>query len=80
MVSGNPAPTPHVKVTLDAIHADLLVICAELVALNVDEARTDVSDHEQRIRSLERKIWTAAGAAAVAGGVLGQISGMLLGS
>ncbi len=31
-------------------------------------------DHEGRIRSLERKLWLASGAAAVAGGFLGNIA------
>lgn len=31
------------------------------------------ADHESRIRSLERKIWLAMGAAAVGGGTLSQL-------
>ncbi|MEC3977913.1 hypothetical protein [Amycolatopsis sp. H20-H5] len=34
--------------------------------------KINVADHESRIRALERKVWTAAGAAAVAGGGLVQ--------
>lgn len=35
-------------------------------------------DHEGRIRSLERRMWLAMGAAAVGGGTLAQLLGPLI--
>ena len=37
----------------------------------LDEGDDRHKDHEARLRKLERLIWTAAGAAAAAGGVVG---------
>lgn len=36
-----------------------------------------VDDHEQRLRDLEKRVWSAAGIATVAGVVISQIIGML---
>ncbi|GEB46951.1 hypothetical protein MTE01_28960 [Microbacterium testaceum] len=47
------------------------------VEVKLDTVLTRGDDHETRIRSLERKVWTAAGAAAVAGAGLGQIVSVL---
>lgn len=45
----------------------------EKLPTHVDWVERNIKDHELRIRSLERKIWLAMGAAAVAGGVIGSI-------
>lgn len=45
----------------------------EKIPTHVDWVERNIKDHELRIRSLERKIWLAMGAAAVAGGVIGSI-------
>lgn len=36
-----------------------------------------VDDHEQRLRDLEKRVWSAAGIATVAGVVISQIIAML---
>ncbi len=36
----------------------------------ITDIRHDVSDHENRIRSLERKVWQAAGAAGAASALI----------
>ena len=45
----------------------------EKLPTHVDWVERNIKDHEMRIRSLERKIWLAMGAAAVAGGVIGSV-------
>ncbi len=72
-------PTPHVKVTLDAIYTELLAIRSELAALNVESVTKDVEDHETRIRSLERWVWGAAGLGTIGGAGLSQILSRLFG-
>lgn len=37
------------------------------------------SDHETRIRKLERALWIAVGAASVGGGIVGQLLAPLVG-
>ncbi|QOI66934.1 hypothetical protein SEA_GARDENSTATE_22 [Microbacterium phage GardenState] len=54
------------------VDATLAVHGADLSRLRDADA-----DHEARIRSLERKLWIAAGGAAVLGGVLGNIAPFL---
>lgn len=44
------------------------------------DIRSDVSDHEGRIRGLERKVWIAAGLAAGAGAGLGKLATILGGA
>lgn len=39
---------------------------------------TITADHEQRIRDLERKVWSFSGIAAIAGAALSQIVTVLL--
>ncbi|QWY81843.1 membrane protein [Microbacterium phage Honk] len=48
------------------------------VEVKLDAVLTRGDDHETRIRSLERKVWLAAGAAAVMGGVVGNVAPSLL--
>ena len=48
------------------------------VEVKLDAALTRGDDHEGRIRALERKVWVAAGFAAAAGGLLGNIAPPLL--
>lgn len=43
------------------------------IETKLDVWHTTHADHETRIRSLERKIWLAMGAAAVGGGTLAQV-------
>ncbi|UVK59039.1 tail needle protein [Microbacterium phage Cen1621] len=48
------------------------------VEVKLDAVLTRGDDHESRIRSLERKVWLAAGFAAAAGGLLGNIAPPLI--
>jgi peptidoglycan hydrolase CwlO-like protein len=77
------ADEPAVKVTLSDIYkkvesvdrnvADVNARVAEVdrkidpVLIHVAELKTTVTDHETRIRLLERRVWQAAGACAVLG-------------
>lgn len=47
---------------------------ANLVDPALGDIRADVSDHETRIRHLERRVWVAAGIAAGAGAGLAQLA------
>lgn len=62
------APVPSWAVQL---RVDVAVIVASMTALN---------DHETRIRSLERKAYTLAGFASIAGAGLGQLLDLLKGT
>lgn len=48
------------------------------VEVKLDAALTRGDDHESRIRSLERKVFVAAGAATILGGAVGSIAPTLL--
>lgn len=45
----------------------------EKIPTHIDWVERNLKDHEVRLRSLERKLWIAAGAAASVGGVAGAI-------
>lgn len=47
------------------------------VLTKLDMALTSLTDHEGRIRALERSKWLAVGAAAAAGGIAGKVAGLL---
>ena len=59
--------------------SELVALRAEVVALDVDAVREDVTDHESRIRPLERWVWGAAGLGTISGAGLSQIIARLLG-
>lgn len=50
---------------------------ANLVDPALGDIRADVTDHETRIRHLERKVWVAAGVAAGAGAGIAQLAAAL---
>jgi hypothetical protein len=62
-------------ITLREVY-DLVVEVRDTVAIVPTHAKT-LDDHEGRIRALERKVWLAAGAAAVIGGVAGKFLPLL---
>lgn len=43
-----------------------------------DRVRDMVDDHEDRIRSIERRVWQASGAAALIGATLGTLVNLLV--
>ncbi|WDS52047.1 membrane protein [Microbacterium phage Caron] len=54
-----------------------LVAFLTRVEVKLDTALTRGDDHENRIRALERKVWLVAGAATVAGGLLGNLAPLI---
>jgi hypothetical protein len=50
------------------------------IETKLDQALTQHSDHETRIRKLERALWTAAGFAAAGGGAVGALVSNLMGA
>jgi hypothetical protein len=45
----------------------------DVIGVKLDLMSGTMLDHEGRLRALEKKIWAAAGAAAVLGGAIGQL-------
>jgi hypothetical protein len=44
-----------------------------LIKSKIDAFLSRTDDHETRLRSLERRVWIASGAAAVVGGTIAQV-------
>jgi hypothetical protein len=44
----------------------------DVIGVKLDMMGGTILDHEGRLRALEKRIWMAAGAAAVVGGAVGQ--------
>lgn len=70
---GAPAPAPPlpmgVVITAEMIYGLALSTRDEVIKLT--EKISDVTDHEQRLRHLERWQWRVAGAAAAVGALVG---------
>lgn len=49
------------------------------IETKLDQALANHTDHETRLRRVERALWTATGLATAAGGSLGAIVSQLLG-
>lgn len=58
--------------------ADIEIALAR-IETKLDRALSDGTDHETRIRKLERALWAATGAAAFAGGGIGAFVSKLIG-
>lgn len=69
-------PTPVIATVTGA---DLLARLDKLssdidgIGRKIDDLPRQVHDHESRIRALERRLWMASGAAAVAGTLIGWL-------
>lgn len=80
-----PIPDGSVIITPNQQYAELQLLRQSVDRLvnTVDPAfadlRHDVADHETRIRSVERKVWMAAGFAATVGSVGGGLLSRMLG-
>jgi len=78
----NNEPSAHVKVGLPEIYKavtdtrDRVIIIEE----KIDALAADSEDHESRIRSLERKVWGAAGIGVGGGAALAELISRVLGS
>jgi sulfur transfer protein SufE len=57
-----------VEITMKEVYDKLIEI-----AIKIDTHPEKLEDHENRIRKLEVKVWTAAGASASLAGILVQI-------
>ena len=55
----------HVKITLDDIYRELIEL-----KRSVNDVPADVQDHESRIRTLEKVVWSAAGISGILSGAL----------
>lgn len=73
-----PPPDQPAVITLREVYDLVQEVRTEVTFLKTTELKDDVSDHETRIRALERWIWRAGGIAAVGGAVLGQIVGAVI--
>ena len=73
----NPTTEPGVKVTMADLYRLLSEVRDEVRSMRPLPAKLD--DHESRLRALERKVWSAAGAAAAVGGAVGIVGQRLLG-
>ena len=62
-------------VTLRDLHQDIKAIRTDLVTMMTQRASVTSTqiDHETRLRALERRVWTAAGVAAVFAALIPQI-------
>lgn len=70
--------TPPAEISLREVYDLLVAVRDDVTALKASGTAKAVADHEDRIRSLERKVWIAAGAAAVIGGLFGNIAPALI--
>lgn len=49
-----------------------------VVRLDRANAHNRLTDHEERIRALEKQVWAWAGGAALAGGLIGQVFALFM--
>lgn len=60
------------------MHADSAIeVILARIEVKLDRVISDTTDHESRLRRLERLVWGASGAAMVGGGSIGAIIGKL---
>lgn len=58
---------------------DIVVDRLARIEVKLDQALASTSDHETRIRRLERAIWLAVGFASAGGGAAGAVISKLIG-
>lgn len=65
-----------VVITMDSIYAELRAVHDEVRDMRGEVK--DIADHESRLRSLERKVWIAAGVSAgLSGGIVQAINSLM---
>ena len=64
---------PSVRVTLGAIYTKL-----QDVEKNLNGLPAEVSDHEIRIRAIEKYLWIWIGASGVAGAGISEVAGIII--
>jgi hypothetical protein len=70
-------PQGSVVITPTEVFHEMRAIHDEVKEMRVE--LRDISDHESRLRALERRIWLASGAATTIGAGLGALAAKLLG-
>lgn len=72
---------PGVTITLDTIYDQVLATkdIARTLVDKVEAIEKRDSDHETRIRALERKVWMALGGGTALGGAAGALATAILG-
>lgn len=65
-------------VTLKTVYAEVVNVKDALNAANIGDIKAHLSDHEYRIRELERWVWRASGLAALAGAGISQVISVFL--
>ena len=73
-----PSEGPAI-ITLSEVYDLVLDVRAEVTLLKTTELKTDVADHEARIRSLEKWVWRAGGIAAAIGAAGGTLLSEMIG-
>lgn len=73
MTGGDEADEPVVKVTLTTIYTELLTLKS-----NLNGVPRQVSDHEVRIRAIEKYLWIWIGASGILGAGAGQLVNYLI--
>lgn len=69
-----PPETPYNPiVTLKTVYDEVVNVKDTLNGANIPDIKADVSDHEYRIRELEKWVWRASGLAALAGAGISQM-------
>lgn len=74
-------PRAGVTITLDTIYEQVLATkdIARTLVEKVESIEKRDSDHETRIRALERKVWMALGGGTALGGAAGALATAILG-
>lgn len=71
--------TASTEITLREVYDVLVEVREDVTSMKVtmSDVRGDIADHEARIRALEKRVWSIAGIATVAGAALSQVVGSL---
>jgi len=72
-VNAPPPPDAPAVITLREVYDLVQEVRTEVTLLKTTELKDDVSDHEARIRGLEKWIWRAGGIAAAIGAAGGYV-------
>lgn len=86
MTQQPPQQPPVVVISMDQVYSEVQAMRGEVQAMRSDirslsdslhpavtEVRSDISDHETRIRALEKRVWRAAGATGVGAALVGIV-------
>ncbi len=68
-----PNTHPNPIVTLKTVYVEVVNIKDVLNAANIPDIKANISDHEYRIRELEKWVWRASSLAALAGAGISQM-------